>query len=585
MPISPLSISVLTGIIAILYYILFIPNTVYWLDGPEIISAAFRLGFTHPPGHPVFVVLLKGFLLLPIGSAAFKSNLFSAVFAGVAVGCFTRLCIWTGVLVGAYEKASCWISFVCGLGFAVCYSLSTQAIFIEVYTFNLALVLLAFTYAMLKPGEPKAGVIIGCCLGLGLANHHFLTILAMPGILYGYFRYGMKRWDVVLCASTLVIVTTGSYLMLYARGIAGVWPTWSDTKSLDGVIWMASAKIFSESLGGFSDPLSEVFENLYNVIGIVANNLTSVGFMLAVAGYIFFFIQGERRVVIAVTIFFICSLISKVSMGILDPLNPDDHGYFLPMIAMFFLWYAITFHIWQDCFPRLSPPLVMCSIAPGIQLVMWFFLLSELSSFNDSNTILDMIWKETPPRGVLMLSHYPVYFKAMYDQIVEGKRSDITLVQASLYHKARGGTFYAERLRKDDPDLERICEKFINQRVLDWDEVVNLSKKRPVRFEPAHDLVFPPYSAILSGWTFEVVTNQDKSPMWVINHLQDIEKKFDIWPPEDVETIRVLIYHLASLGQTLQHQGLTEDGKISNETAFYLSRAIGGMRRKNMMYW
>ena len=41
-----------------------------WLDSPELISAAFRLGVFHPPGSPLAVILGHLFSLWPCASPA-----------------------------------------------------------------------------------------------------------------------------------------------------------------------------------------------------------------------------------------------------------------------------------------------------------------------------------------------------------------------------------------------------------------------------------------------------------------------------------------------------------------------------------
>ncbi|HID51919.1 MAG TPA: DUF2723 domain-containing protein, partial [Anaerolineae bacterium] len=70
---------------------------VYWLtlapdltaahwggDGGELITAAVTLGVPHPPGYPTYVLLGKLFGFLPVGSVAYRFNLFSAVAVALA---------------------------------------------------------------------------------------------------------------------------------------------------------------------------------------------------------------------------------------------------------------------------------------------------------------------------------------------------------------------------------------------------------------------------------------------------------------------------------------------------------------------
>ena len=56
----------------------------YWLDSPEFTAAAQTLGIPHPPGHPLYVMLVKPLTLLPLGGISFRVAIASALFGGVA---------------------------------------------------------------------------------------------------------------------------------------------------------------------------------------------------------------------------------------------------------------------------------------------------------------------------------------------------------------------------------------------------------------------------------------------------------------------------------------------------------------------
>src|SRR4051812_48410305 len=55
-------------------------------DSLEFQLAGFRLAIAHPTGYPLYMLLLKGFSLLPFGEVAGRANLASAVCAALAVG-------------------------------------------------------------------------------------------------------------------------------------------------------------------------------------------------------------------------------------------------------------------------------------------------------------------------------------------------------------------------------------------------------------------------------------------------------------------------------------------------------------------
>ena len=67
-------------------YLLSMPRDLSWgaygnaSDGGELITAVNYLGVPHPPGYPIYMLLLKIFTsIVPFGSLALKSNLFSVL--------------------------------------------------------------------------------------------------------------------------------------------------------------------------------------------------------------------------------------------------------------------------------------------------------------------------------------------------------------------------------------------------------------------------------------------------------------------------------------------------------------------------
>ncbi len=576
--------SLWTGVVVFAGYLAFLPPTPYWLDAPEFVAAGWNLGQAHPPGHPAMLVLLKAFLLLPIGEAAFRANLFSAVFGAAAAG-FACEVVRRVATDGTPARVADAAGLAVGLGAGWSLSFVVQALSVEVYTLNAALVLAALAMVAVgnrPPGRPWGATdrrVLGpvaLIVALGLGNHHFLVVLAFPALGVGLvFRERRVTPALVASGAILIAATALTYGYLWARGVAAAWPAWADTSSLEGVCWVASARLFSQSLGGFEDPVSGIAGHVGKALALLATDFSPVGGILAAGGLYLCVRHGRARAATVLALLIAGSLASKVSMGILDPRNPDDHGYFLGAVA----GVAILQGLFGAGLIGLAGGLplprpgqwavrtVGAAVLASTALVspaMSLSLARERAALRDPVEVSRLVWNEQPPRSVLFLSHYPVFFQAMYGQVVEGTRPDVTLVQSSWYRKARGGRFYAERLGRVDPDLRGLVRGFLADGTLDAEEIRRLAARRPVRFDAEDEPVLPELR--FRGWTLEVVAGRARegraasSVLGPVEHhvrrLQGTIRRVRASEEDlDVETRRVLIRHLAAMARTLTALG------------------------------
>lgn len=596
-----------TGVIVFAGFLLFLPPVPYWLDAPEFVAAAWNLGHVHPPGHPALMMVLKAFLMLPIGEAGFRANLFSALCGAISAGlvsCLVQVFAKDVLLTKLSYLVPALIGIIAGIGFGWSLSSVIQSMSIEAYSMNAALMLAAVLLALCGfqggSGPTHCGQLrwrvvgpITLLLAVGLANHHYLTVLAIPAVLAALLRRGPFPGQTAAACGLFLVATIGlMFGYLWARGLVGAWPAWADTSSLSGVWWVASAQVFAGSLGGFEEPLSGIWSNVVKAFALLATNLSPVGVVFGLGGLYLCLRSGLGRIGIVVALFIAGNLASKVLMGILDPENPDDHGYFLGAVAgvatlqglfcakMAGLSVGGPYPRWArwTLLTVAATVLFLLAIAPAAQS---FPVAAKRSQTRDPPTVLRLIWEEQPTRSVMFLSHYPVYFQAMYQRVVEGVRPDVTLVQSSLYFKAREGRFYAERLRREDGDLEEVVREFVGRGTLDAAAVLRLAALRPVRLDAEDRLVIP--EVRFSGWTLEVIGDErggareyevpEPDPTTKVEaHIQNLRLLVPRWSGlVDSETRRVLLRHLASMARTMAALGHRRAGARLVEAALALN--------------
>jgi len=545
------------------------------------------MGQVHPPGHPALVQVLKAVLLLPVGDAQFRGNLFSAIFGAVAASLTALVAGRLSASLGAPRWAVEAAAVAGGVAFATSASSAIQSLSLEVYTLSATCTLGALAIALERPATPKAAPLLAGVVGLGLANHHLLTVLAIPAVLVAWTD--RRCLNALLLGGVIAaIVTAGCYTLFFARSLAGATPLWVDATNPGDLLWLASARMFAQSLGGMEEGWFSA--NVVKAISLLVLDLSPAALALAAWACIASLRHRAWRSCAAVAIFVLGSLASKVMMGILDLDNPDDHGYFLGAVAGTAALAASGGAAMLPLATRLPKVLntavttlavaSLCAIA-ALPSVTGGAVLRERSGDADTPALARLVLEDQPPRTVLFLAHYPVFFLAMERAIVEGSRPDVTVVQSGLSARALGGRAYAAAVARADGDLAPVVQAFVSTGLLDWDEVTRLARVRPVRTEA--DMTPPPPAVHLAGWTWAVLPDdtKDLGPAFqqAMTHLAALRLAVPTWPHPTTETRRVLLRNLTASAAWLALQGETKAALALLHAAAELAPADKMVRR------
>ncbi|MBU4286041.1 MAG: DUF2723 domain-containing protein, partial [Verrucomicrobia bacterium] len=181
--------------------------SVYWFtlaptvtleDSGSFIATAYCLGVAHPPGYPLWCLLAHGFTHLPLGTVAWRVNLFSTVCAAAAALLLfliayrltrSRTAAWTAALTFAFSRVF-W----------------SQAVIAEVYTLN-ALLFGGLIYcAMRWRNNGRTGWLYALALnaGLGLTNHPIFALIAPVPCIWAM----TVRWRMLLQTRTILVCLT-----------------------------------------------------------------------------------------------------------------------------------------------------------------------------------------------------------------------------------------------------------------------------------------------------------------------------------------------------------------------------------------
>ncbi len=264
-------------------------RTVPFGDGGELIAAAASLGVAHPPGYPLYTLLGWLALQIPVGEAAFRVNLLSALFGGLCVG---LVATWIRRATGSSLAA------LAGSGALAVSStfwwISTVA---EVYSLHLSLLvgLLFSAWIAGRSGSTRsrsrAWFAAGVVLGLGLA-HHPTIVLALPAaaILAWPSRGADARrpgipWRSAalggLVGGLLLVGLVGSLVWRSRLHPASNWGRPDQWATLIPHVTAAAYRHFDLGWAGLIRP-----QGWSRLVGVLVHEFTPVALPLALAGWI-----------------------------------------------------------------------------------------------------------------------------------------------------------------------------------------------------------------------------------------------------------------------------------------------------------
>jgi hypothetical protein len=208
---ADVGIAVLVGAFALFLYVRTLYPGVLPSDSGEFQVLARLPGNTHPTGYQVYVLLAFAFARLPIGTIAYRANLFSAAMAALTVG--------EAYLAGRLLTERRWPALLAAIVLCVSATFWSQAVIAEIYTPGAAFfagVLLALLYWR-QTRCLWALWVAGLLGGLSLGVHLTVALLA-PAV--GIFmlverKVGLPAWRAALSGALVgVVLFVGAFLVL-----------------------------------------------------------------------------------------------------------------------------------------------------------------------------------------------------------------------------------------------------------------------------------------------------------------------------------------------------------------------------------
>ena len=405
-------LAALAGILAFGVYVRTLaPGLVAITDVPAFQFVGRVLGVVHHPGYPLYTLLTHPFSYLPIGSLAYRINLFSALMGAATVALI--------VLILRRLDVGPVVAFSVSLGLAFGSIFWSQAVIAEVYTLNSALIagMLLALFIWEKTRRPGAFYAAIGLLALGL-GHHTTIVLFVPGVVAyallvdrsfalrartlaitaGLLAAGMLQYAFILIRSR----QPGAYLESYAP----------DLPSLLAVI---AGRQFGDGLFAF-DFRQTVFERLPLVLGqFVGAELTLPGTVLAIAGAVL--LLRRRR---AHALLLLGGIVGMLGFAVTyDAI--DTEVFTIP--ALVGLW--ICAGVALQALVRSLSPLTGAAVTAAVLLLPAWQLVQnytarDMSRDTEAAGYFEGLFEALPDRSVLVRGDFLVDRMVMYKLLGEG---------------------------------------------------------------------------------------------------------------------------------------------------------------------
>jgi hypothetical protein len=436
-------------------------------DTPKFQFLGYVLGTGHPPGYPLYVLLSHAFVQLPIGTIAYRANLFSAVMAAIA-------CALTYVL-GRQLGAGRWAAIAASTALATGLSFWTNAVFAEVY--SLAAVMVALTIVCLIAWATRARVgwllAAVATFSLGLGNHLTIVGIAPAAIIYVLVHNRRVLTPRVIAAVTLLFfLGVAQYGFIILRTRQGAPFLESRATSVSELVDVITAKQFASKRFAFT-PTTLVTTQLPAVASAMRDEVGLVGLGLVIAGCVG---SGVMRNGLA---WLVIAASSGLLLMVLN-LSGDTGGFITPVLPLVWALAAFGITTLADVLRRL--PRVGVPVAATMTALTLLIPVARLSANHaaaDRNkdsteaTFMREIVRQLPERAGLVTENYSVVSLLEYFLLTEEAGPNRGIV---------GVDYSADAIRRTAKD---------GRRVFALGEAATFMTAEGLRFERAASVTSP----------------------------------------------------------------------------------------------
>jgi len=465
--------AVLWSLVSLGFYLYCLSPTVQGFDSAELTMGAYDLGFVHPPGYPLYLLIGHIFSKLPLGNVGLRLNLMSAIFASLGIGLLFIL---------QYEQTrSAWGASLGAAILASAPAFWSQAIRAEVYTLHNFLMIAALLswYFAWRRSSSWGYCLCFAILGLAAGNHTSTILLWIPALARALWLEKKDLGWILGGNLAGLALATGLYLYFPWRANANlhidyIRPYFAiDPGSPSGLGWLVSGEAFRCLwLPG----------SIFGQVGRLGVFIWegTLGFGLFLAAWGWKVLQATQRPWNR-----LLSLYLLANLGAFLAYQAiDKEVMFLPMLVILSIWSASGFNAFTSQIAHLrqnaSPEAIqsICGVALlfilGLGLILdWsnVSLKDERRTYDFARQVLNQVGPSTT-----IVNHWATASVFDYLRLIDGMRPDVASFNVDFYFLGIQSA------------CQPISEAYLEQ--IGWlDRLEELSSQDRLCFiEPLHDL-------------------------------------------------------------------------------------------------
>jgi hypothetical protein len=432
------------------------PGVGFW-DTAEFQMVGPVLGTAHPTGYPSYVIVgwIASALLTPIGEAALRMNVLSAILVGIA-SAFT-------VDLARRLSGSLILGFVAGLGLAttpIAWSIATHA---DPHALHLAFVaiilwlLVRWEHAVrgnpIDPGSatepdlaeplPRADRLLlaaAAVVGLSVGNHSLTLLLGPPILVYilvvdrGVFR--RPRFVAANAAAFLIPTVLVRFEMILRAGWLRAPFVYADPSTWSGFWYVTLGAQFHSWV---TDPFGNPGKRIGDLITIAIGQFGPLAVLILVAAIVTAFRQPRYFVLTGTTMVLTCFFNSVYPDGAID-------RYYLGPALIAWTWLAVLGATAIDLIVgpvigaiRRGAPGSLTWRTVGLVGVAALLALPTIQDLSRRATLVDdtgdmaaQTWTDevlaTVERNAVIVSWWSYSTPLWYAQVVDDQRPDVCII-------------------------------------------------------------------------------------------------------------------------------------------------------------